>query len=176
MSSEEASPLVEALRQRIALFGRLLSGNELRTRESLINPVLRFLGWDPEDPQKVIQEYKVRRRYSADYALLGPRRRVLCIVEAKPLWLINNSAEPQVLGYATRRKARCAVLTDGNVWRVYVNSSGGWQLARSASLSGSTDGEFASFLAWLRGLLASAEELGRGRRRARRRRGRKHHR
>ena len=53
--------LVETLRQRIVEHKAALSQSEALTRYALIDPLLRELGWDTDDPNLVIPEYKVGR-------------------------------------------------------------------------------------------------------------------
>ena len=60
-----------------------LRQNEALTRYALIDPLLRELGWDTEDPTLVIPEYKGVGG-SADYALFSGDK-LLMIVEAKKL-------------------------------------------------------------------------------------------
>ena len=49
---------------------RPLRQSEALTRATLIDPLLRELGWDTEDPALVAPEYRLGRGY-ADYALLS---------------------------------------------------------------------------------------------------------
>ena len=53
------------------------------TRAALIDPLLRELGWDTENPALVMPEYRLGRGY-ADYALLKDGKPVM-MVEAKKL-------------------------------------------------------------------------------------------
>lgn len=54
MALDELLELVDILRRRIGGNRDLLSENEIRTRYALIDPLLRALGWDVEDPGQVI--------------------------------------------------------------------------------------------------------------------------
>ena len=58
MPLESLLTLVEKLRERIDDHAPLLRQNEALTRYTLIDPLLRELGWDTENPTLVIPEYK----------------------------------------------------------------------------------------------------------------------
>ena len=84
MPLESLHTLVGTLRQRIQAHRPALSGSEWLTRYTLIDPLLRELGWDTEDPELVIPEYSSGGG-RADYALLGNDGKPAMIVEAKKL-------------------------------------------------------------------------------------------
>ena len=81
MILESLLELVETLKARIDEHGDQLRQSEALTRYALIDPLLRELGWDTEDPGLVIPEYKSGSG-SADYALLT-RNRPAMMIEAK---------------------------------------------------------------------------------------------
>ena len=74
--------LVETLRAKIANPSGI--SNEAITRYSLIDPVLRGMGWDTEDPSVVVPEYSSGEG-RADYALFYNADKPAIIVEAKKL-------------------------------------------------------------------------------------------
>src|SRR5262245_7569522 len=77
------STLVE-LRRRVVKATRQ-GLNEQNTKATLIEPLLRALGWDPEDVEEVAREYRLKSRDKpVDYGLLVAREPRL-FVEAKPL-------------------------------------------------------------------------------------------
>ena len=51
--------LVETLRERIDEHGDALRQSEAMTRYALIDPMLRELGWNTDDPAQVVPEYRV---------------------------------------------------------------------------------------------------------------------
>ena len=67
MPLESLLTLVEKLRKRIDAHGDALRQSEALTRYVLIDPLLRELGWDTEDPVLVRPEYR-EAGGSADYA------------------------------------------------------------------------------------------------------------
>ena len=95
-----------------------VSKNEIRTRNILIDPVLRALGWDVSVLEDVEVEYGAGKQ-RVDYALLGEGRKPLVLIEAKKLDEELNSKRTQMLTYCTEIGVRYGVLTDGNCWDLY---------------------------------------------------------
>lgn len=95
--------------------------NEQNTKATLVEPVLRALGWDTEDIDEVVHEYKRRPSDDpVDYALLSQRSPRL-FVEAKSLGenLAGHKWAKQILGYASVAGVDWIVLTNGDEWRIY---------------------------------------------------------
>lgn len=111
---------LDTVRSRIAKAkGRRLS--EQSTKATLIEPVLRALGWDVEDIEQVQHEYKGRPQHRpVDYALLQ-QRTVRLFVEAKALGEDLGDARwaSQIMGYAGVAGVGWIALTDGDEWRLY---------------------------------------------------------
>ena len=94
--------------------------HETRTRNILVDPVLKALGWDVSTIGDVEVEYGTGdKNKRADYALLGANEEPLVLVEAKKLDLDLNSNRTQMLTYCTEVGAQYGVLTDGNCWDLY---------------------------------------------------------
>jgi predicted type IV restriction endonuclease len=52
--------LLEAIKrvcERIKRYENQLRQNEMLTRYALVDPILRALGWDTEDPEQVVPEF-----------------------------------------------------------------------------------------------------------------------
>src|SRR5215207_2255246 len=66
------TPALEQVRDRIARYrDRSSSIGEQNTKAALIEPILRALGWDIEDPEEVWREYRRRSVDNpVDYALM----------------------------------------------------------------------------------------------------------
>ncbi len=114
-------PLVSAIqtaRSAIDKHGAGLSKNEIRTRNILIDPVLRALGWDVSVWEDVEVEHGAGKK-RVDYALLGTEGQPLVLIEAKKLNEGLDSKRTQMLTYCTEIGVRHGVLTDGNCWDVY---------------------------------------------------------
>ena len=92
-------------------------------RYTLIDPILRALGWDVSDLQDVVVEYPTLDRKKVDYALLSSDDVPLVLVEAKRLSESHTSKNvSQLLTYCLEAGARYGVLTDGNQWEMYDTS------------------------------------------------------
>ena len=112
--------IVGQVRRKIARYGKTVV-NEQNTKATLIQPILRALGWDVEDLDDVHLEYKQKSRDKpVDYALLHLREPCL-FVEAKALGqsLDDRKWANQVMGYASVAGVEWIVLTDGDEYRIY---------------------------------------------------------
>lgn len=118
MDLEEA---IAQIGQRIAKHSRGAEIGEQNTKATLIEPMLRALGWDPEDIDEVRREFKAQKQDKpVDYALLSGGKPVL-FVEAKGLGtnLDDRGCANQIMTYATIAGVAWVVLTDGNRYDVY---------------------------------------------------------
>ena len=118
MILESLLELVETLNKRIDEHGDQLRQSEWLTRYALIDPLLRELGWDTENPGVVIPEYQSGHR-RADYALLGDGK-PLMMVEAKKLGTqLRDSVLSQGIQYCLEEGTEHFSVTDGQRWEVY---------------------------------------------------------
>ncbi len=118
MILESLLELVETLKVRIDEHGDQLRGSEWLTRYALVDPLLRELGWDTEDPSLVIPEYQSGHG-RADYALLGDGKAVM-MVEAKKLGTqLQDSVLSQGINYCLMEGTNYFTVTDGQRWEVY---------------------------------------------------------
>ena len=117
MPLENLLTLVEKLRERVDDHGPALRQNETLTRYALIDPLLRELGWDTEDPGMVIPEYKPGSG-SADYAPLNKGKPVM-MLEAKKLDTPLQDAVEQGIKYCMMQGTNYLALTDGRRWEIY---------------------------------------------------------
>ena len=121
MPLEDLVKVIDTLQQRIKDHRPSLQ-LEARTRAALIDPLLTALGWDVSDPGLVTPEYDVGQG-RADYALINgsdPKRPVVGIVEVKQLdRALNDREHIQMLNYVNMEGIKYAILTDGNVWKLY---------------------------------------------------------
>ena len=92
---EKLLEVVKMLRQRIDEHESELSQSEAQTRYSLVDPLLRALGWDVEDPRQVTVEYPVdvgkKRDGRADYTLFVDEKREV-VIEAKRLNTLQSES------------------------------------------------------------------------------------
>ena len=125
-------PLTDALAlvsDRIKNFEREFTNNEQQTRLSLVDPVLKALGWDPQDPTTVKVEYQVRQRnrnnIRVDYALLDSKQEPIAFVEAKKLGTDLGPAQLQLFEYAVGKSVPYAIATNGADWSIYKQEQTG---------------------------------------------------
>lgn len=120
MPLENLLTLIEKLRERIDAHGNALRQSEALTRYALIDPLLRELGWDTEDPDMVVPEYRVQNNQISDYVLYHDGDPVI-VIESKKLAepLRGGKALDQGILYCAYTGAGYFLLTDGNSWEVY---------------------------------------------------------
>ncbi len=120
MPLESLLQLVETLRERISAHRAALSQSEALTRYALIDPLLRELGWDTEDPTMVVPEYRVPNNQIADYVLFNDGIPAI-VVESKKLdeSLRGGRALDQGILYCAHTRASYFLLTDGNRWELF---------------------------------------------------------
>ena len=97
--------------------------NEAQVKQAVILPILRALEWDDADPMAFKPEYAVEGGF-VDYALLD-RSKPRVFVEAKRKGAISADGEDQLFRYAAHQGVPLLVLTDGNVWALYLSMAEG---------------------------------------------------
>ena len=132
---EERKKLLTKLRVR----KHDVNWNEHQTRYTLIDPILRVLGWDISDPMQVKIEASNSSRDKPDYLLYTKRRSLpKVVVEAKRVtlgdirdtFLYEGVEEPKWMEWAPKDVAqaekywkndrpRFAALTNGIFWAIY---------------------------------------------------------
>ena len=118
MALDELQGVIENLRDMIETHHSYLSRHETRTRQVLIDPLLRELGWEVSDPEAVQLEYRVGQQW-ADYALMSNGKPV-ALIEAKRLGRdLEDDEIMQVLNYANRDGIDYMIVTDGDRWQMY---------------------------------------------------------
>ena len=117
MALDDLKETIETLRERIQAHRPYLEGNETRTRQVLIDPMLHKLGWDVGDPNSVELEYRIGRDW-ADYVLMGSGRPI-AVIEAKALGKpLDEKETMQALNYANTAGIPYMTLTNGDHWRM----------------------------------------------------------
>ncbi|MEM0349102.1 MAG: hypothetical protein QXE96_03175 [Candidatus Caldarchaeum sp.] len=118
MPLQELVSLIEQLKNRIRTYQKDLQSSEALTRYVLIDPLLRALGWDTEDPRLVRPEVSTQAG-RPDYALFQNGQR-LAFVGAKPLGKQEDLL--QQISYCVSEGVRYFIATDGSRWEVYDTS------------------------------------------------------
>ena len=110
---------LETIRARLTSHRQLYEGNEMAVRDQIINPTLRLLGWDPEDPDKV-QPNVTTDEGIPDYVLLKQGRGRL-LLEAKKLsvYIENPEVIRQLARYAFSQGTTYGLITNGAVWLLF---------------------------------------------------------
>ena len=117
MTLDDLKETIETLRERIQAHRPYLEGNETRTRQVLIDPMLHELGWNVGDPNCVELEYRIGQG-RADYALMGSER-LIAVIEAKALGKpLDEKETMQALNYANAAGIPYMTLTNGDHWRM----------------------------------------------------------
>lgn len=109
--------LVTELKRKIEKYRDKLVRNEMLVRYALVDPLLRALGWNTENPEQVEPEYLVEGE-RPDYALkLGEK--IVAFVEVKSLNGITEDIIKDKLRYSIESGVKYTVITDGNLWMIY---------------------------------------------------------
>ena len=117
MALDDLKATIDTLRERIQAHRPYLEGNETRTRQVLIDPMLHKLGWDVGEPNSVELEYRIGRDW-ADYVLMGSGRPI-AVIEAKVLGKsLDEKRTMQALNYANTAGIPYMTLTNGDHWRL----------------------------------------------------------
>ena len=133
--------LIERLREKMQAFRNELKRSEALTRYVLVDPMLKELGWDLDDPMKVRPEF-VTETGKPDYALIwegSPR----IMIEVKPLESDLEKARSKGFEYCWQNKVPYYVITDGRIWKAYNVEELGGREVFSADLLRDTLGEAA---------------------------------
>ncbi len=117
MALDDLQSVIEKLRKTIETQRRYLAENETRTRQVLIDPLLRELGWDVSNPNIVQLEYWVREG-RPDYALMS-NGKPLAVIEAKRLGSDLDAVIKQAFNYANPDGIDYIIVTDGDKWEMY---------------------------------------------------------
>ncbi|MEM3908246.1 MAG: hypothetical protein QXZ17_15525 [Nitrososphaerota archaeon] len=109
--------LINKLKDKITKYSDEFSRNEALVRYALIDPFLRSLGWDTEDPSVVKPEYPTEAG-RPDYALFvkGDTKPV-AFVGAKKLG--KDEDLKQHISYCVSEGVRYFIATDGLKWELY---------------------------------------------------------
>ena len=149
VDEKQLTETISIVRERIRLHKDRLNDDEMVTRVALVDPILRVLGWDVADLDRVEVEHNYSRgAENVDYALWSERLHNSRPI-VKPAGFVEAKALSDNLEYSEKNKttkkfkaqvdryryyAPCIVLTNGNIWKVH--------LTLPATFSGSASLEF----------------------------------
>jgi hypothetical protein len=120
MALDKLVSLVEELKKRIQKHRDLLQKNETLTRYVLIDPLLRALGWDTENPDYV-QPETTTQAGRPDYTLLLDGLKI-AFIGSKALGRQEDLL--QHVSYCVSEGVRYFIATDGSRWEVYDTNIG----------------------------------------------------
>ena len=106
------------LSSRIAQNRSAVSASETATRNQLIEPLMRVLGWDASDPNLVTPEYSAGHG-RVDYALMENGKPIV-LIEAKKLGTkLTAGTLLQAFGYVDDASVKFVVISNGDSWEVH---------------------------------------------------------
>jgi hypothetical protein len=119
---DDLCQVLERLRERLQAQKSLLESNEAQTRVSLIDPLLRALGWPTDDPTSVQVEVRAGSG-RADYLLRSGDQTIL-VLEVKKLGEKLDIAHSAAVSYAWEllrqgQAPRYVGVSDGRRWLLY---------------------------------------------------------
>jgi hypothetical protein len=124
MVAEGLVRVIEEVRGRAQRYQQELAGSEAMTRYVLIDPILRALGWQLDDPAMVRPEYAAGQG-RADYCLFAADGKPAVLIEAKTLGpKLPPIASAAVVSYAWELSrdgthVEYVGITNGMLWQVY---------------------------------------------------------
>jgi len=110
---------LEMVVERVKKYRSLYEQNEMAVRSQIIEPILRGLGWDVENPEEVQPNVSTEGGIP-DYSLLKGDKKVL-FIEAKKLSVDIGQREVirQLAKYCFDEGMRYGVLTNGAIWILF---------------------------------------------------------
>lgn len=107
---------LEKIIEKIKKFRFLYEQNEQAVRDQIVSPILRNLGWDPENPEEVQPNVSTEEGIP-DYSLIKNEKKIL-LVEVKKLSIDVEQKEVirQLGKYSFSEGIKYGILTNGAVW------------------------------------------------------------
>ncbi len=126
---QELLEVIKRVRNRIRQHRDKLSQNEMLTRYALVDPILRALGWDTEDPEQLEPEPRTETG-RPDYALKHNGKPIV-MLETKPLGSDLVRARSEGFRYCWQNRVPFYAITDGDVWELHdLREMGGREIFR----------------------------------------------
>ena len=160
MPLDDLLALIRTMQRVADLHGAALRESQPLTRYALVDPLLRRLGWDTEDPALVVPEYRSGSG-AHEYGLLDGGR-LVALVEAHALDEPLRESVDALLIAAREAGAAYGAITDGWRWELYAASRETGGPIAAFDLAGDAEAVCVSALALWRPLLLSrmAEDAG----------------
>jgi hypothetical protein len=135
---------IERVRERIKKYENQLKQNEMFTRYVLVDPILRALGWDTENPDQVEPE-PITETGRPDYVLIHNGKKLI-MVEVKSLKSNLEKAREKGFKYCWENKVQFYIITDGDVWELHDLKEMGGKEIFHVRLSTDNPGDIARYL------------------------------
>ncbi len=115
MNKEAIEMVVERIKRNRTLYEQ----SEMQVRESIVNPILRDLDWNSENPEEV-RHNVFSEEGIPDYSLLKDGKKVL-FIEAKKLSIDVEKRDVirQLANYCFGEGMEYGVLTNGSIWVLF---------------------------------------------------------
>jgi hypothetical protein len=116
---DDLSQVLTSVIDKIKKFRSLYEQNEMAVRDHIINPILKSLGWDPENPEDVRPNVSTEEGVP-DYSLIKNGKTIL-FVEVKKLSVEIERREfiSQLGKYCYSEGKKFGVLTNGSLWVLF---------------------------------------------------------
>lgn len=107
---------LESIKEKIKKYRSLYEQNEQAVRDQIVNPLLRNIGWNPENPEEVQPNVSTEEGIP-DYLLLKNGKKIL-FIEAKKLSIDIEQKDivRQLAKYSFVEGTKYGILTNGVVW------------------------------------------------------------
>ncbi|RJS89769.1 hypothetical protein CW700_02950 [Candidatus Bathyarchaeota archaeon] len=105
--------------ERIKKYRSIYERNEMAVRYQIVNPILKSLGWNPENPEEVMPNLSTEEG-TPDYCLLKNGKEIL-FIETKKLSADIERKEivSQLAKYCFGEGTKYGLLTNGGVWILF---------------------------------------------------------
>lgn len=117
ISLDRIIKVVKEIKERVKKYSEMLKRNEMLVRYILVDPLLRALGWNLEDPEEVLPE-DVLEEGKPDYTLRLDGKSI-AFLEVKSLGNITEEVVREKLKYSFEKGVRYTIITDGDLWLIY---------------------------------------------------------
>jgi hypothetical protein len=109
---------LERVIERMKKYRSLYEQNEMAVRDQIVNPILRSLGWNPENPEEVQPNVSTEEGVP-DYSLIKNGK--VLFIEAKKLSVDIEQREVirQLAKYCFGEGMKYGVLTNGAIWILF---------------------------------------------------------
>lgn len=126
----DLSEIIKTMKNKMDSFRPYYEANESAVRDQIINPILKALGWNTDDPEDVRTELSCYEGFS-DYCLFKDKKKIFC-VEAKNLSInVENRKEIQQLAkYCFNDGMEYGIITNGAVWILFKSFQQGIEMEK----------------------------------------------